>query len=1050
MKNNILKLLFVLLVTFNTVNADPIDSVKTNLDVQIREVALDIRSQKNNGNHLLVASSSYIKERVRNGGVNFINLESQAAVETEKKLSDFNQSGKINYYVFVASIYLSFEEVTISKVDFAELKDEFYSNKPSGFGKRFKKDVVKEGTKVHNHIINKIKKENKINFNGEKSIVQYVIHTFTPMKIGEDLYYNPQIHYGLEVTGLDDTAQNALLSGMTDFLDRHPNGNAQNLLKSVEKTIEIVDSGFKNFDRQYLANVFENDIAAFKSEFENDPTKLRLIEEIKAELDRMTPVIDENYGRVRLEELSTIDKLLYIESKKITEGNLLKQLNLLKRINDGIIDVNKELDEVEATDYKKLRRRSRLINPRYLKGLSIANREKLLVAWGEAEGLTENGWLGYDETKVIELITQISVDQQSVNAVIDLFKKNDCALLLKFYSDLDDFGGTDNNTLFVEKIVTLVNIKLGYILQNKSNEEKWAKLVEMAANKELLLLPVAHEKYDMSSVGIKNFTHKSTGDNSYRLTSGYCRETGPPPYKDSPKLTCNDWVSFGSGELGLLDFVVLFEVHEVEAFDPENFIQSTFQIRVKPGISYKWESKEDMVEIAGTTLSVALTAASFAVPAVALLRAVQLRNVTQIIISSSELGLALLGEVASSQSFNRFMDLNYKDEKAAVMGVLTALDVVTGNLSSSVDDLSKLGKYGNSVDVNKLIVNGDFDLYSSVVADISKKRAAGITEGMTNEEFQTLVLGQNFIEREYKKIGRKVQKVEVANPFAQYKNFENLSESTLDYLKKSNWNEDVLDAFNKDLDELLKNPDFVAKLDAGLVDSWKILFKDGDAASELVRRNPENLEKLSKFISETGMEESKLISSFGNAKNPQKWIDMKIPESELDAVYDGFKNSPPAKFEAWTPEHKAQRWQNHKAGIPDAEYKNWSNQYDGNIDKAIAANKGVDDYASTLSGNVVREKSFTNISINTSDGVQTFTRRLDIVDEDAFKGIEFKEYSSGKVYRSPDIRREYALDGKLLQDDLLDEIEWIFKGCEPSAPLRTDLEALGIKITLLP
>jgi len=131
-------------------------------------------------------------------------------------------------------------------------------------------------------------------------------------------------------------------------------------------------------------------------------------------------------------------------------------------------------------------------------------------------------------------------------------------------------------------------------------------------------------------------------------------------------------------------------------------------------------------------------------------------------------------------------------------------------------------------------------------------------------------------------------------------------------------------------------------------------------------------------------------------------------------------------------------------------FNTWSNKYDGNIDKAIAANKGVDDYVSTLSRNVVREKSFPNVSINTSDGVQSFTRRLDIVDDDLAKGIEFKEYSSGKVYRSPDIKREYALDGKLLKDDTLDEIEWIFKGCEPSAPLRADLETLGINITLLP
>jgi len=71
-----------------------------------------------------------------------------------------------------------------------------------------------------------------------------------------------------------------------------------------------------------------------------------------------------------------------------------------------------------------------------------------------------------------------------------------------------------------------------------------------------------------------------------------------------------------------------------------------------------------------------------------------------------------------------------------------------------------------------------------------------------------------------------------------------------------------------------------------LVDAWNIV-KDGP---ELLRRNPDNLEKLSKFMKETGIEESKLISSFGNAKNPQKWIDMKIPEADLDNIYNGFKN----------------------------------------------------------------------------------------------------------------------------------------------------------------
>lgn len=417
-----------------------------------------------------------------------------------------------------------------------------------------------------------------------------------------------------------------------------------------------------------------------------------------------------------------------------------------------------------------------------------------------------------------------------------------------------------------------------------------------------------------------------------------------------------------------------------------------------------------------------------------------------IVALQSTKGAVVVFEVALSAA--NITNTIYSDEIKETLGseVGTTLDIVNAvwtiaNLPQAVKGVfeitQKTGKVlrsGTTEFSNYLsklsktdIVRINFTQFKTQLAQLNTTQYKQLQENIVN----------NLVKLQYK--ANQTDKVK-----EMYKSFLTMLEST--YVNKLNaeqWKK-----FEADFGQSPLLAKFVDN--EGLIDSWKILFKDGDATSELVRRNPENLEKLSKFVSETGMEESKLISSFGNTKNPQKWIDMKIPESELDAVYDSFKNSPPAKFEAWTPEHKAQRWQNHKTGNPDTEYKNWSNRYDGNIDKAIAANRGVDNYYSGLTGNVVREKSFPDISINTSDGVQTFTRRLDIVDEDAFKGIEFKEYSSGKVYRSPDIKREYALDGKLLQDDLLDEIEWIFKKCEPSAPLRTDLETLGIKITLLP
>jgi hypothetical protein len=72
----------------------------------------------------------------------------------------------------------------------------------------------------------------------------------------------------------------------------------------------------------------------------------------------------------------------------------------------------------------------------------------------------------------------------------------------------------------------------------------------------------------------------------------------------------------------------------------------------------------------------------------------------------------------------------------------------------------------------------------------------------------------------------------------------------------------------------------------------------------------------------------------------------------------------------------------------------------------------------------------------------------DVFIQQSIKGIEFKEYSEGKVYATEMIRREVELDGLLVRTRGW-EMEWIFKGCEPSGPLKKLIEDAGIKITLL-
>ncbi|AYB29170.1 hypothetical protein [Chryseolinea soli] len=253
-------------------------------------------------------------------------------------------------------------------------------------------------------------------------------------------------------------------------------------------------------------------------------------------------------------------------------------------------------------------------------------------------------------------------------------------------------------------------------------------------------------------------------------------------------------------------------------------------------------------------------------------------------------------------------------------------------------------------------------------------------------------------------------------------------------LHAKGWSNDLVSEFEKDF---VGNAEMLAKFGEheGLVDAWEVLN-----INNVLRKNPSDLEKLSNFIKEAGAEKTKLIESFKNTPDARNWVDMKIPERELDNIYSSFKNEPPFDLDAWTPKHKAERWAQYKEekGNTGLDFKSWSNVYDGNIKKASAAKKGVDDYFASV-GWGRREVT---IDVNGQ------MRRLDIADEGDLKGIEFKEYSEGKVYATEMVRKEVELDS-LLVDTGGWELEWIFKNCEPSGPLKKLLEEAGIKVTLI-
>jgi hypothetical protein len=164
-------------------------------------------------------------------------------------------------------------------------------------------------------------------------------------------------------------------------------------------------------------------------------------------------------------------------------------------------------------------------------------------------------------------------------------------------------------------------------------------------------------------------------------------------------------------------------------------------------------------------------------------------------------------------------------------------------------------------------------------------------------------------------------------------------------------------------------------------------------------------------------------------------------EKQLDDIFSGLQNSPPFKYAPNTLEHKAERWAQYKVklGSDAKDYSNWSNIYNSNMTKATKAHQAADEVMATI-GWGQRE-------VTVQAG--TYTRRMDIADKVARKGVEVKSYETGKVYATDAIKGELNADKYLIDNDFW-QIEWVFKGCEPSQPLRTLLEQGGITIKLVP
>jgi hypothetical protein len=166
-------------------------------------------------------------------------------------------------------------------------------------------------------------------------------------------------------------------------------------------------------------------------------------------------------------------------------------------------------------------------------------------------------------------------------------------------------------------------------------------------------------------------------------------------------------------------------------------------------------------------------------------------------------------------------------------------------------------------------------------------------------------------------------------------------------------------------------------------------------------------------------------------------------QSELEAVYASLAQNPPSSLTPNTIEHKASRWEQYKeekssTGSAPIAYSAWSNIYNANVTKANDAKKVELAYMASVGWGSAQQ----------SIKVGTQTRRLDIADIAVKKAIEVKAYETGVVYATKDIKNEANLDTALVKDSW--KIEWVFKACRPSEPLKTLLTSGNISIKLVP
>jgi hypothetical protein len=515
------------------------------------------------------------------------------------------------------------------------------------------------------------------------------------------------------------------------------------LTTTVDKYIELVQSVPGRFGPSFLAGKFLSGINS--EQYKNDSEKYKLINDIAAELDKINPVLDQDYGTIVESDLSPIEKIFYLEKQKITVENLTRYLEYLRNNQKGADQINADVAALNESDDSALRGYSRFIQLRFADGLSWANREKLLRAWAKAKNLADNGWLGYDETKVIELIVKTPIDD--IPKLIKLFKDNP-SILNTFYRNLDDFGGTANNSKFIRSLVEVGNILIEKEFTNLTDEEKWTKLFTLQADKKIAAILIRQVGLPQA-FSYQSISYNAKSPSEYEITCTFC-----VPFYSSylERYECRPEYPVFMGSISPLDYVVIIEAFEFKTLAPESFFNQVFNIEVVPAIKFLYDTKEKNVKTAVAVGSTALSVASIALPGLALFRAVQARNVMLGIVAGLELTTSAATELMATQAFKNAMANKSQPQKESIQAVIVALSVIQLQMNS-VDKIWNASRTAQASDevinLSKTnLTDKNIGEYMDFVADAEKNNL------LPANDLKVLKNKRDYLQKELNREGR--------------------------------------------------------------------------------------------------------------------------------------------------------------------------------------------------------------------------------------------------------------------------------------------------------